>query len=141
MKILHVNRTTRRLPATIFEQDIRGMSYWLSRHGPRRRTITALSIVFVPNAESQRLNEKFFQKHHPANVLSFRYDGAGEIIVAPAVVRREAGASRRPFMPHLRRMIVHGFLHLVGYHHEESPRQQRRFERLEADLVRGLRIK
>ena len=42
----------------------------------------------------------------------------GDIVIALDTVAREAELEEKPFDHHLTHMIVHGFLHLLGYDHE-----------------------
>lgn len=98
-----------------------------------------ISIVFVRDSESMRLNRRYRKKNHPANVLSFRYDGSGEIIIAPGLLRRQAGQAH-DFAFELRRVAIHGLLHLLGYHHEDSVRQAIKFEKLEQKILKHLKL-
>jgi probable rRNA maturation factor len=42
----------------------------------------------------------------------------GDIVLAAETIRREAGLEDKPFEHHLIHLMVHGFLHIVGYDHE-----------------------
>jgi probable rRNA maturation factor len=44
----------------------------------------------------------------------------GDIAIAYETMRREAADEGRPFNHHLSHLAVHGFLHLVGYDHEND---------------------
>ena len=41
----------------------------------------------------------------------------GDIVIARETVEREAADEQKPFDHHLTHLIVHGFLHLLGYDH------------------------
>jgi probable rRNA maturation factor len=87
-----------------------------------------LSLVFTDDAHIRELNAAWREKDKPTNVLSFPLaavePGAplppmlGDIVLACETVEREAQAEEKPFDHHLAHLIVHGFLHLVGYDHE-----------------------
>jgi probable rRNA maturation factor len=42
----------------------------------------------------------------------------GDIVLAAETIRREAGLEDKPFEHHLIHLMVHGFLHILGYDHE-----------------------
>ncbi len=44
----------------------------------------------------------------------------GDIAIAYETTRAEADAERKPFDHHLSHLAIHGFLHLVGYDHEND---------------------
>ena len=44
----------------------------------------------------------------------------GDIAIAYETTRREADDEQKPFDHHLSHLAVHGFLHLVGYDHEND---------------------
>jgi probable rRNA maturation factor len=43
----------------------------------------------------------------------------GDIILAFETVEREAALAGKPLRAHMRHLIVHGFLHLLGFDHED----------------------
>jgi rRNA maturation RNase YbeY len=44
----------------------------------------------------------------------------GDIVIARETVAAEAFAEAKPFEHHLSHLVVHGFLHLLGYDHEDD---------------------
>jgi len=44
----------------------------------------------------------------------------GDIVLAFETVAREAAEQDKPFADHLRHLIVHGVLHLLGYDHQTA---------------------
>ena len=89
-----------------------------------------LSILFTDDASIRALNAEWRGKDKPTNVLSFpafpvhRGDPPGpmlgDIVIAFETVRAEAELEDKPFDDHLRHLVVHGFLHLLGYDHEND---------------------
>ena len=80
-----------------------------------------IGIAEVSEKESRRLNLIYRDKNKSANVLSFFYSKEyGEIIVCPAVMRREAKEQKHSYEYQFAWMIVHGMIHLSGLHHEKS---------------------
>lgn len=87
-----------------------------------------LGLIFTDDARIRALNARWRGKDRPTNVLSFPAfpvgRGAalppmlGDIVLAFETVSREAREEGKPFRNHLTHLIVHGFLHLVGFDHE-----------------------
>lgn len=84
-----------------------------------------ISIALVNDADIRQLNKTYRHKDKPTNVLSFPNDGPalilGDIVIARETVQREAKAAQLSLQDHLTHMLVHGFLHLQGYDHENDP--------------------
>ena len=85
-----------------------------------------LSVAFVNDPRIQALNREFRHKDKPTNVLSFPMYGFGEgamlgdIVLAFETITREAKEQGKDFQHHLTHLIVHGFLHLLGYDHQND---------------------
>jgi probable rRNA maturation factor len=87
-----------------------------------------ISIVFTDDAHIRALNGEWRRKDKATNVLSFPAMPVrpgvslppvlGDIVLAAETIRREAGLEGKPFEHHLIHLVVHGFLHIVGYDHE-----------------------
>lgn len=96
----------------------------------------ALSVVFLDAREMRSINRKYRGKDYATDVLSFSYTGVsmegtsfiGEIIIAPEVAINQA--ARYGIRPEreLRKLIVHGTLHLMGYDHETDRGQMNRMQ-------------
>jgi len=104
-----------------------------------------LSVLLAGAARSRRLNARYRGRDHATNVLSFpappdspALSGLlGELVICPAVLRREARAQRKSVRAHWAHMVVHGVLHLVGYDHDK-PAAALRMERREIRVLRRL---
>lgn len=89
---------------------------------------TELSVVFSDDAHIRELNSQWRGKDKPTNVLSFPAFtpkiGAplppllGDIVLAAETIVREAALEGKPIRHHITHLLVHGFLHLLGYDHE-----------------------
>lgn len=135
-----VNRTRVRLPATYLRNRAQRIARAIGRRGRWQKERYALTIVFVSDGESKRLNAKFRKRPKAANVLAFDYGSAGELILTPGLIRREARSAGEPFRLRLAALVVHGMLHLAGFHHEGSPSLAKKFEQGEQELFRRLGI-
>ena len=67
----------------------------------------SLSLVFIDEEKSRRLNFAYRGKNKSANILSFPLDKkTGEIFICPAIAKKEASS-----------LFIHGLLHLKGMYH------------------------
>jgi rRNA maturation RNase YbeY len=103
-----------------------------------------ISILLVDNRGIQALNLKFFGKERPTNVISFSYlDGpshevVGDIIISVEKAMEESEAANIPFYERLYALIVHGFLHILGFDHEAGEKEKRRMRYREKRLLEKL---
>lgn len=90
-----------------------------------------LSILLCDNGTIQRLNRDYRHIDAPTDVLSFGQEGEaipadgqppylGDIVVALPYVRQQAEELGVPEEEELRRMVVHGILHLAGHEHGDE---------------------
>ena len=106
----------------------RAVAAALAETGATAPTGTELSLVFSDDAHIQVLNAEWRGKDKPTNVLFFpafpTEPGAplppmmGDIILAAETVEREAALEGKPREHHIIHLVIHGFLHLMGYDHE-----------------------
>jgi probable rRNA maturation factor len=84
-----------------------------------------LSVAIVGESAMRDLNRRFRGRDYATDVLSFEYGGTGgdgvpllgEIVISPAVALRQALRRGTPHDREVRRLLVHGLLHLLGYDH------------------------
>jgi len=111
---------------------------------------TELAIVLSDDSSIRTLNRDWRGKNAPTNVLSFPAAAApgkarsaslyiGDIVIAYQTVAREAVAEDKPFNHHLAHLAVHGYLHLLGYDHDND-REAQAMERLERKILKRLAI-
>ena len=85
-----------------------------------------VSVLFADDAFVRGLNARWRGQDKPTNVLSFPAAAPaapgqrtlGDIVLAYETVAREAHEAGKPFDHHAAHLLVHGFLHLLGYDHE-----------------------
>lgn len=93
----------------------------LVRHVLQKEEVSEweLSIVFVSDREMRNLNRKFLRHRGTTDVISFPLgDGAAleaEVYVNVEQARRQAREYRVTMQNEIRRLVVHGVLHAVGY--------------------------
>jgi len=103
---------------------------------------TEVSVVFSGDTEVQELNKTFRNRNKPTNVLSFPSEEKGElgdIILAYETVMREARTSGISPLHHTLHLIIHGFLHLLGYDHEQE-NEAKEMENMEIRILKELHI-
>ena len=92
-----------------------------------------LAVMLTDDSGIRTLNSNWRGIDKPTNVLSFpalqptapQKPGdaprmLGDIAIAYETMRREADEEGKPFDHHLSHLAVHGFLHLIGYDHEND---------------------
>ena len=111
-----------RVPAARLEAFVRRVA----RKAPPTKA-TGVSIVLAGDASVRRLNRDFRGKDANTDVLSFPSgvpelpDGTrplGEIVISVAQAARQAEAAGHSLASELRLLVIHGYLHLLGYDHE-----------------------
>jgi len=96
------------------------------------RSSTSLSAVFIDDRSMQTYNRKYRGHDKPTDVLSFRGDESylGDILISVETAFRQASrSSTLSFDSNIRRLLLHGFLHLSGYDHETDNGEMRAIER------------
>lgn len=117
-------------------------------HAEGVRGLCELSLMFVTEAEMSDLNELHMAKAGATDVLAFPIDAAeaemvlhgqplnrapdrsppdtgdlplllGDVVVCPAVARRQAPDHAGTLDDELALLVVHGVLHVLGYDHAE----------------------
>ena len=94
-------------------------------------------MVLCPDERVRELNHSYRNLDKVTDVLSFEWNTEGilgEIYIAESQVRRQAPRYGNSFKAELRRMLVHGMLHLCGYDHL-IPTDRRRMRAREAELL------
>ncbi len=120
-----------------------------------------LSVLLVNDERIRELNRNWRNKDKPTDVLSFPQDFPdrefperfepegligevrencrgcrilGDIVVSVDTARRQAGELGWSLEEELERLLLHGFVHLLGFDHERDEKQRENFERLEEFL-------
>ena len=100
-----------------------------------------ITIVFLDPKPAKALNRQFRGKDYATDVLSFSNDvGGGELVLCPQVVCRQAQEHSLSFRTELGYMVLHGYLHLMGYDHEKTKKEAQKMFALQ-DKVFALAAK
>jgi probable rRNA maturation factor len=77
-----------------------------------------LSLVFVGDTRSKKLNQKYRNKSYIPNVLSFPYsDSDGEIFINLKKSKSESKKNEMSEKEYIKFLFIHGCLHLKGMDH------------------------
>jgi probable rRNA maturation factor len=105
-----------------------------------------VSIVLADDQLVRCLNRDNLGQDRPTNVLAFPGDSLGgelpqgapcllgDVVLSRTTIAREANEQGKPIADHLRHLIVHGSLHLLGYTHDTED-DARAMELLEKNVL------
>jgi probable rRNA maturation factor len=82
-----------------------------------------LTVLLVADQRIKTLNKQFRKKNKITDVLSFTADEEsylGEIIINYNQVKRQAKTYNQSIKEEYALLLIHGFLHLLGYDHEKK---------------------
>jgi probable rRNA maturation factor len=118
----------------------------------RPKVFPEITVILTSDADIKVLNRDYRGKNKPTNVLSFPLwekmadmppaKGPlpiGDIVVSLETLKREALEQKKPLKAHFTHMLVHGFLHLLGYDHM-SESEAEEMETLEIHILKTLGI-
>ncbi len=107
-----------------------------------------VGVILTRDAEIRSLNRRYRGKDRATDVLSFS-DGIvgpeappriGDIVISVPAARRNAQRAGHSVRCEIRELLVHGFLHLMGYDHEVDGGEMEELEReLRRRLIRTAR--
>ncbi len=93
-----------------------------------------VALIEISKKTSQELNRRYRKKNKSTNVLSFRYGPEyGEILLCPEIIKKEAKAQGNTYKYQMTWMVVHGMMHLGGFHHEKGAAEKA--EKLEERIL------
>ena len=106
-----------------------------------------LAIVLTNDEEQQELNRQWRGKDSSTNVLSFPQIEPfgpvrgilGDITLARETLEREASEQGSSLPDHFTHLVVHGFLHILGYDHLTDA-EALQMESLETQILASLGI-
>lgn len=89
-----------------------------------------LSILFVDDDGIRRINSAYLKRNYTTNVIAFSMlEGEfkeinpsvlGDIIISAETAYRDALNGDIEFFDEIEFLLIHGILHLLGYHHENT---------------------
>ncbi|SNZ15162.1 probable rRNA maturation factor [Hydrogenobacter hydrogenophilus] len=104
-----------------------------------------VSVFLTDDKTVQELNRTYRNKDKPTDVLSFPINERvgdwlllGDIVISVDTAKRQASSFGHSFKEELKRLLVHGFIHLIGYDHELGGEEERKFFSLEEHVLKNL---
>ncbi|RLB19285.1 MAG: rRNA maturation RNase YbeY [Deltaproteobacteria bacterium] len=103
-----------------------------------------LSVLFTDDEHIAALNKQYLGRMGPTNVLAFPMEDPhdettvspmlGDVVISLDTAARESVESGESFDETVRRLLIHGILHLLGFDHERSEGEAREMEQEELRL-------
>jgi probable rRNA maturation factor len=100
-----------------------------------------INIVYCSDRHMQSINRRFGNNDKVTDVLAFDLsdgektsDFMGEVYVNLQQARRQAGGLNIPYMEEVKRLTVHGILHLLGYRDRRPVDRRKMWARQEGYL-------
>ena len=111
----------------------------------------AVNVRIVDYDEILILNKHYKKENLPTNVLAFEGNleeekslgvqppFLGDVVICFPVVEKEAMDQKKTFDRHFAHMLVHGFLHLLGFDHQND-KDQKIMQELENEALTNFMI-
>jgi probable rRNA maturation factor len=145
MKLTLVNRSGQPVPHAFLKDWVRRMARLASSAVDsslyRKKELV---IVFLDEKEARKLNREYRGKDYATDVLSFEGlepSSLGELVICPRVISRQAKEHGLLVREELGYMVLHGFLHLLGFDHERSRKEEKRMFEIQDALFEKLLIR
>jgi rRNA maturation RNase YbeY len=97
----------------------------------------SLSYVFIPESDMVELNNQVLGHNYATDIITFDLNGElesytihAELVISQSVVEQNAKTYKTTFEEEMRRVMIHGVLHLIGFDDksEESRVEMRKKE-------------
>jgi probable rRNA maturation factor len=104
-----------------------------------------INIRLIDELESATLNKNYRNIDKPTNILSFAYQPdinddnlLGDLAICAPIVEQEAQQQQKSSLAHWAHIVIHGYLHLLGFEHQNAE-EAKKMEQLEIEILRKLR--
>ena len=104
-----------------------------------------ISILLVDDPQIATLNQQYLDRQGPTNVIAFAMrEGEfshltphllGDVVISMDTTAREAQEAGLSKARRFNELLIHGILHLFGYDHEDSKKEDRRMEEKSRELL------
>ena len=99
-----------------------------------------LSLVFIGDKLSQKLNYEFRGKDKPTNILTFPIsEDMGEIFINLNLAKKEAKKNGHKIDDYIAFLFIHGLAHILGYDHQND-REAEEMEKFEKKIRKKFKI-
>ena len=90
----------------------------------KRPSHTKLEIIFLSDTAMRPINKRFKHRDSTTDVLSFKLDGLGEVVISSDTALKNSRIFGTYFEKELVLYVIHGILHFLGY--EDATAAERR---------------
>lgn len=131
MKITLVNQTSFKISELKLQKILDSVFNQLSKKQIRQKKHlkkSEITCVFLNKSEMKILNNNFRKKNKPTDVLSFQpldSNSMGELVFCLDVLTLQAKKQKHSLSFEFLYMLIHGILHLLGYDHELSKKEEK----------------
>ncbi len=101
-----------------------------------------VSVYITDDEEIRKLNKNYRGKDKPTDVLSFPlnetfngYTLLGDIVISQDTAERQAKELGHTLNYEIKRLLIHGLVHLLGYDHEKGGEEEKKFKEIEEKLL------
>ncbi|OGU30055.1 MAG: rRNA maturation RNase YbeY [Ignavibacteria bacterium GWA2_35_9] len=106
--------------------------------------ISSMQINFVNSNEMTRINSKYLNHNYSTDIITFNYSETkneldGEIYISIDDAASNSKKFRVTFIEEVLRIVIHGFLHLLGYD-DKGKKDKLVMKRLENSLFNQYRL-
>lgn len=91
-----------------------------------------IAYYFVSRETISQLHKEFLEDDTETDILTFDYGDSAEIFICAPVVRENARRYGANFATEMRRVMIHGVLHLIGM--DDADEESRKAMRLAEDF-------
>ena len=107
-------------------------------------SINEVIVNFISSKEITLINIEYLDHHNSTDIITFNYSGDnskldGEIFISVDDCRNNARLFGVKFKEELIRLLIHGFLHLLGYNDKNKSEKKKMFE-LQENLLNNCKF-
>lgn len=106
--------------------------------------INAVWVNFIDSAEITDMNIKYLNHHQSTDIITFNYSGnndelEGELFISVEDAGNNARTYGVKFKEELVRLIIHGFLHLLGFD-DKTSKEKKKMMALQEKLLNNCKF-
>ena len=110
----------------------------------------SVNIILTDNKFIQSINKDYRKKNRPTDVISFAYrddlfpslngkiEELGDIYISLEKASEQASDYGVSLKDELKRLLIHGILHLIGYDHEISDEEEKKMSGMEERIFNSI---
>lgn len=108
------------------QQEVRAWIVKVIRHFKKEEG--DLSYIFCSDKYQLEINKSYLNHHYFTDIITFNYNEgntiAGDIFISIDTVRANADEYKVTFEMELKRVMIHGILHLIGFNDKTDDQQE-----------------